>query len=269
MSDITIEYNTILKEYQSFIIDKFDKQDFIDYNEILFSAHSCAIEGNTFSVDDTRELKEKGLGMIPYGKTLYEAFEILDHFKAYEFLLNNLNKPLSEDLLQSTHRLLTAHTLPYRIKDAIPGEYTTTDMSAGDTIFGDHTMLIPQVPKLLDSTQKEIDKAEIHPIVLAARFHCFFEFLHPFRDGNGRIGRLFSNFILLKMNNPLIIIPKEKKEAYIQALRYYRKERTDEHIIVFFFKTAINRMKEEINQKKNLTKNYVIGIKETINKRKM
>ena len=63
-------------------------QDLRAYNEILFSAHSCAIEGNTFSVNDTRELKEKGLGVIPQGKTLFEAFEMLDHFRAYEFLFN-------------------------------------------------------------------------------------------------------------------------------------------------------------------------------------
>ena len=62
--------------------------DLKDYNEILFSAHSCAIEGNSFSVNDTRELKEKGLGVIPQGKTLFEAFKMLDQFKAYEFLLN-------------------------------------------------------------------------------------------------------------------------------------------------------------------------------------
>ena len=56
-----------------------DREEYIKYNEVLFSTHSCAIEGNSFSVDDTRELKEKGLGMIPAGKTLFEAFEMLDH----------------------------------------------------------------------------------------------------------------------------------------------------------------------------------------------
>ncbi|MDR0681630.1 MAG: hypothetical protein LBG15_07275 [Dysgonamonadaceae bacterium] len=117
-------YESTLIEYRSFIVDKFNPQDFIEYNEILFAAYSCAIEGNSFSVNDTRELKEQGLSMIPHGKTLYEAFEILDHFRAYEYLLNSLDKPLSEDLLKHTHKLLTEHTLPYRIKDAIPGEVT-------------------------------------------------------------------------------------------------------------------------------------------------
>ena len=56
-------YNTLLREYKTTVIDKFNVEDLKEYNEILFSAHSCAIEGNTFSVDDTRALKEKGLGM--------------------------------------------------------------------------------------------------------------------------------------------------------------------------------------------------------------
>ena len=257
-----IEYERILKEYQSFIVESFDKNDFKFYNEILFSAHSCGIEGNSFSVDDTRTLKEQGLGMIPYGKTLYEAFEILDHFKAYEFLFGKTGEPLSESLLKETHRLLTEHTLSYRYNDAVPGEYTNTDMAAGDTIFGDHRKLIPQVPKLLESTQNQINKKEIHPVILAARFHCFFEYLHPFRDGNGRIGRLFSNFILLKMHNPLIIITKESREKYLNALISYKKEGTDEFIISFFFETATARMTYEINEKKNLTKNYITGFEE-------
>ena len=87
-----IRYDTLLKEYRQQVIDKFNAEDLKEYNEILFSAHSCAIEGNTFSVDDTRALKEKGLGLIPQGRTLLEAFEMLDHFKAYEFLMGQTDQ---------------------------------------------------------------------------------------------------------------------------------------------------------------------------------
>ena len=77
------EYEDLRGKYQTLIINKMDREEYIKYNEVLFSTHSCAIEGNSFSVDDTRELKEKGLGMIPAGKTLFEAFEMLDHFEAF------------------------------------------------------------------------------------------------------------------------------------------------------------------------------------------
>lgn len=111
------EYEACLKEYQEKIVGRFAPEDMKEFNEILFSAHSCAIEGNTFSVDDTRALKEEGLGMIPTGKTLFEAFEMLDHFKAYEFLMNRTELPLTEELVKKTHQILTAHTLTYRYKN--------------------------------------------------------------------------------------------------------------------------------------------------------
>lgn len=259
---IIAQYDRLVASYKEQIIDRFSKQDFVEYNEILFSTHSCAIEGNSFSVDETRTLKEKGLGMIPQGKSLLEAFEILDHFQAYEFLLNNLDRPLTEELLKETHRLLTEHTLSYRTRfdehPSLPGEYTTVDMCAGDTLFGDHRQLIRQVPRLLESTQKALDSGEVHPMVIAARFHGFYEYLHPFRDGNGRLGRLMSNFILLKKEQPLIIIPVEEREPYISALKYIRKERTDEYLIDFFFRISMQRMQQEIQDKQNQTDCFIL-----------
>ena len=75
-------------------------------------------------------------------------------------------------------------------------------------------------------------------------------YLHPFRDGNGRTGRLLSNFILLQANHPLLIIKLEDRSAYISALKQIRTEGTDEHLVAFFFKTAIARMKDELSQKR-------------------
>lgn len=244
------QYDSQLELYRSYISGRMSVEDLRQYNEVLFSAHSCGIEGNSFTVNDTRELKEKGLGLIPKGKTLFEAFEILDHFQAYEYLLSRLDQPLSEQLLKETHRLLTLHTIAYRHPGAVPGKYTDKDMAAGDTVFGQHELLIARVPDLLASTQKQIEAATIHPVIIAARFHGFYEYLHPFRDGNGRLGRLFSNFILQKTGHPIIIIPQQDKQAYIDALRAIRTEGTDEYLVSYFFNTAINRMKDEIAQKK-------------------
>ena len=249
-----IRYDTLLKEYRQQVIDKFNAEDLKEYNEILFSAHSCAIEGNTFSVDDTRALKEKGLGLIPQGRTLLEAFEMLDHFKAYEFLMGQTDQPLTEQLVKDTHRILTEHTLTYRYKDAVPGEYTNTDMGAGDTIFGDHKELITRVPKLMEATQKAIEERPVHPGEIAAQFHKHFIFLHPFRDGNGRLGRLLSNFILVKLEQPMILIESTEREKYIAALKACRNERNTAPMVDFFFNTAIKRMENEITLKKEMTK---------------
>ena len=251
------EYEDLRQKYQASIVNKMSREEYIKYNEVLFSTLSCAIEGNSFSVDDTRELKEKGLGMIPAGKTLFEAFEMLDHFDAFEYMMQNTEHPLDESLLKEINKRVTLHTLSYRSPDAIPGEYTTTDMAAGDTVFGDHEELIARVPKLLESTERAIQSNAPHPIVLSARFHGFYEYLHPFRDGNGRTGRLVSNYILLRLGHPLLIIPSEARQEYISALRLIRTEATDEHLIRFFFKMAMQRMQEEMEQKKANTKRFM------------
>ena len=250
------EYEAARQQYQTSIINQMNREEYIKYNEVLFSTHSCAIEGNSFSVDDTRELKEKGLGMIPAGKTLFEAFEMLDHFEAFEYMMQNTQHPIDEELLKEINRRVTRHTLSYHAPEAIAGEYTTTDMTAGDTVFGDHKELIARVPKLLESTEEAIVAANVHPMILAARFHGFYEYLHPFRDGNGRTGRLVSNYILLRMGHPLLIIPSENRKEYIAALRMIRIEATDEHLIRFFFKMATQRMEEELKQKEANTKRF-------------
>lgn len=249
-------YESLRCKYQALIINKMDREEYTKYNEVLFSTHSCAIEGNSFSVDDTRELKEKGLGMIPAGKTLFEAFEMLDHFEAFEYVIQNAQHPLDEALLKEINKRVTLHTISYRSPEAIPGEYTTTDMVAGDTVFGDHEQLIAKVPKLLESTEKAIASAAVHPMILAARFHGFYEYLHPFRDGNGRTGRLVSNYILLRSGHPLLIIPSEARQEYISALRMIRTKATDEHLVRFFFKMAMRRMEDELKQKAANTKRF-------------
>ena len=246
------EYESIRKEYQEHIANRMGKKQWMEYNEILFSAHSCAIEGNSFTVDDTRILREQGMAMIPVGRSLLECTEMADHFRTFDYMVDHLNQSFDETLLKEVNRLVTEHTLAYRAPGSIAGEYTTEDMAAGDTVFGDHEALIARVPQLMDSTQRAIVEGQ-HPMIVAAKFHGYYEYLHPFRDGNGRTGRLLSNFILLRADHPILIIKLEDRSAYISALKQIRTEGSDEYLVTFFFKTAIDRMKNELAQKKKNT----------------
>lgn len=243
------QYDATVTKYQREIEGPLGKEQARERNEILFSCHSCGIEGSSFSVDDTRALFEQGLGYMPIGKSLLECQEMSDHFRAYEWMHAHLDHPFNVELIKHINKLVTLHTLTYKVPNATPGEFTTVDMAAGDTVFGEHEKLIAQVPRLMESTAKAIHSGKVHPMVLAARFHGFYEYLHPFRDGNGRTGRLLSNFILLHFGLPELIIRKEDREEYIGALKQIRKENTDEYLIRFFLKAATWQMKREIEQK--------------------
>lgn len=241
------EYKITLEDYIKQVTSTFSKQNLFEYNEVLLSAHSCAIEGNSFTVNDTRELKEHGLNLKLRDKSMLEAFEILDHFKAFEYLFNNLELLLNEKLLIDTHKLLTANTIQYT-KGYLPGEYTRSRMATGDTIFPDHEASIASVPALMEQTQQAMNKKAVHPIEISAKFHKYFIYLHPFPDGNGRIGRLISNFILAKAGEPLIIIEAKQKPEYIDILKFSHKHNDLNVISSFFIKTSISRMKQEMQQ---------------------
>ena len=245
-------YEQVRCEYEESIVKKMAPDSYMDWHEVLFSTHSCAIEGNSFTVDDTRILKEQGMAMVPVGHSLLECAEMADHFRAFHYVTSHLDAAFDEDLLRETNRLVTENTLAYRAPGAVPGAYTTEDMAAGDTVFGDHETLVARVPALLTSTTDAMQR-DVHPMIVAARFHGFFEYLHPFRDGNGRTGRLLSNWILMHVGHPLLIIDVKDRAAYINALRQIRSEGTDEYLISFFFRAAIERMEGELEQKRNNT----------------
>ncbi|GMN07364.1 Fic family protein [Croceitalea sp. MTPC5] len=259
------KYDSLKEKYDKLIVSAFDADDFRRYNEILFSAHSCGIEGNSFSVDDTRELKEKGYAVNLVNKTLLEAFEIMDHFNAYDYILKNKGSDFNESFVRTVHKILTKNTLPY--KGHKPGEYAKTQMAAGDTVFRDTKKAIANMPRLLASFDDAIKNKKTHPLELSAIFHKMFIYSHPFPDGNGRLGRLLSNFILEKFKHPHIIILKEDRQEYIDALKASEKHNNMLAIVNFFYDTSIKRMQKEIGQKKNLSKNFNLGFEDG-NKRK-
>lgn len=118
------------------------------------------------------------------------------------------------------------------------------------TFAFDHETLIARVPKLLKATENAL-QTDVHPMIISARFHGYYEYLHPFRDGNGRTGRLLCNYILMRKGHPLLTIYKEERQQYIAALKQIRTEGTDEHLTHFFFDSAIKHMKESLAQKQH------------------
>lgn len=186
---------------------------------------------------------------MPIGKSLLECQEMADHFRAYEWMHAHLDHPFNVELIKHINKLVTLHTLTYKAPNATPGEFTTVDMAAGDTIFGEHEKLIAQVPRLVESTAKAIHSGKciqwsLLPASTVSTNTCI-----RFETVMGAPGRLLSNFILLHFGLPELIIRKEDREEYIGALKQIRKENTDEYLIRFFLKAAIWQMKHEIEQK--------------------
>lgn len=196
----------------------------------LFTYDSTNIEGNTFTLQETSRLLFEN---ITPRKSMREINEVINHKKAFDFILNN-KKDMSKELILQIHKLVIQNTLRPELENQI-GKYRTLQVYIRGTQW-----LPPKpedVPKEMGSllTWYSKNKKVLHPLILAAYFHSAFETIHPFVDGNGRVGRLLMNFILHKHKYPMINIPNKKKHIYYQSLEESQLKGDLRGLIKFLF----------------------------------
>jgi Fic family protein len=178
----------------------------------LFTYDSTGIEGNTLTLLDTSFLLFEGF--VPKEKSLREINETLNHKKAFDYMLA-YKGDIDKEFIFELHKLMVMNTLRQDLISQV-GRYRTVQVYIGNSL----------PPKPLDVPKKMTsllrwytqNKIKLHPLVLASYFHTEFEKIHPFVDGNGRVGRLLMNFILHKNKFPMINIPKKKRGRYYGVL---------------------------------------------------
>ncbi len=179
----------------------------------LFTYDSNAIEGNTLTLEETSQLLFEGL--VP-AKSLREINEALNHRKAYDYLLS-ARGDITKRLICELHAMVVRDTLRPDLASQV-GAYRTLQVYVRGVDW------VPPAPKQVPKDMKALlewytrNKKRIHPLVVAAYFHVGFEVIHPFVDGNGRVGRLLMNFILQRNGYPMLNIPKSRRRDYYAAL---------------------------------------------------
>ena len=179
----------------------------------LFTFDSTGIEGNTLTLSETSHLLFEGI--VPSTKSLREINEVLNHKKAFDYLLQ-YKVDLTKKFILDLHYLVVINTLRDDLVKYI-GKYRRVQVFIGGSIPPNAMEVPNRMASLLRWYSK--NKNKLHPLVLATYFHAEFEKIHPFVDGNGRVGRLIMSFILHKNNFPMINIPKKRRFAYYKALR--------------------------------------------------
>ena len=181
----------------------------------LFTYDSNAIEGNSLTLQETSFLLFEKL--VPSTKSLREINETLNHKSAFDYMLS-YNEDISKDFICGLHKLVVQNTLRDDLINEI-GKYRTLQVFIhGRDWMPPKPEEVPQEMKSLLSWYTK-NKKKLHPLILATYFHVAFETVHPFVDGNGRVGRLLMNFILHKNKYPMINIPNKIKFKYYEALR--------------------------------------------------
>ena len=186
---------------------------------ITFTYNTNAIEGSTISEAEVRGII---LDKEAPTKSLRDIYETEAHNAVFLGMLEQ-RTPISNKLLLKWHK-----NIFNRSKPEIAGQYRDYNVRVGSHIAPDHR----EVKKLMNQLVRFIrEEDNINPVELAAIVHYRFEKVHPFPDGNGRIGRLLVNHILWFSGYPILIVEYKKRNIYYKAL-----ERDEEGFISYFFR---------------------------------
>lgn len=230
-------------------------------NRIKTIHSSLAIENNSLSL--------KQITAIIEGKHVLgnpnEIKEVKNSIQAYDLLLS-LNPYNEKDLLKA-HKLMMQDLVERN------GKYRTDGVGIFDGAKVVH--LAPpadRVPELMFDLFKWLKESDVHPLIKSCVFHYEFEFIHPFQDGNGRIGRLWQTVILKEWKEifawlPVETLIKENQKEYYNVLGTSDSEANSTKFIEFMLSLILNTIEEIIETEKKVTQK--ISVKVTVNQQKI
>ena len=192
-------------------LDKTRLKDVFDRFTINFTYDSNAIEGNSLTLKDVAVIlfdKEA----VP-NKSLREIYETRNSRVVVDMILKRRFKISHRDIIKM-HRLL--------MKDI---EIRTGYKKIPNVIYRTEREVRTTPPEEVESEMTSLiewcNKSDLHPLERASVFHGRFEKIHPFEDGNGRVGRFLVNVILVNNGYPPVIIRKTSRQAYMAALAVF------------------------------------------------
>ena len=196
-----------------------------DYR-VRFAYNSGNIENPALTYHDTRDVFEEGR-VRGYSGDPRTLFEIQNLKECHELILDAFatRRPLDEGLVLEVHRTLTQGTYGERRWWAgeRPGTYKRSACVVG---AGDVGALPDEVPGEMEALLREVASARAgSALTLAAYFHAVLEDIHPFADGNGRVGRELMNYLLLVRDHPPVIVFEGDRLAYYGAMEAWDAER--------------------------------------------
>lgn len=147
--------------------------------------------------------------------------ETINHFQCFDYMIDSANDILDEDFIKNTHKILKTNTSDIRISWFNVGEYKSRKNMVGDLITTPPEKVKSTIEKLLN----EYNKKQTVSFDDILDFHVKFERIHPFQDGNGRVGRIIMFKECLKYNIVPFIIEDNLKMYYYRGLKEWDNEK--------------------------------------------
>lgn len=190
--------------------------------QIELTYNSNHIEGSCLTHDETRYIFETNtIGIDKKTINVDDIIETVNHFKCIDMIINNANKNISEKLIKNLHKILKNSTSDSKKDWFAVGEYKKLPNAVGDILTAQQDEVEKKMKKLIDQYNVKNTKS----LDDLLDFHYKFECIHPFQDGNGRIGRLLLFKECLKYNIVPFIIDENLKLFYYRGLKEWENER--------------------------------------------
>jgi len=183
-----------------------------------FTYNTNAIEGSTVTDDEVRAVLAGGMWPERPGDEIAETLGVAEAVKH----LRNTSEHLSIALIKELHKIVFKNSKRFAGKFRQKGEEVSVVDPLGNVVHrgAPSTQVVPLLRRLVK--WHEANKGSYQPLVLAAVVHDQFETIHPFRDGNGRVGRLLLINVLLKHGLPPVNIDLRNRAEYYRALKEYQ-----------------------------------------------
>ena len=202
------------------------KGNIYHYSQVNFSYNSNKIEGSRLTVDETEAIFDSK-SFIPKSNNLIKLDDLIEsknHFKLFDYMLDNIDEPLSIDMIIEMNKILKSGT-----SDADNPRYNVGGFKVTPNIIGLVNVIKTSSP---ENVEKDLDELlnnynSLTNITLEdiIDFHYKFECIHPFSDGNGRVGRIIMFKECLKNDIMPFIVLDDDKAFYMRGVKEYKNDK--------------------------------------------
>lgn len=189
--------------------------------QIRMTYNSNHIEGSTLSEQQTRFIFETNTIDVGDGVPVDDILETIHHFRAMDYVIDVAEEELSEEMIKKLHYIIKHDTKDSMLEWFAVGDYKKRVNVVGGRETTKPSEVEKQMKELLSkyNAKKDITLDDI------VAFHAEFEYIHPFQDGNGRVGRLIAFKECLRHNIIPFIIEDSKKNYYYRGLSNWKSEK--------------------------------------------
>lgn len=189
--------------------------------QVRMTYNSNHIEGSKLNEEQTRLIFETATVNAEDGVPVDDIIETVNHFRAVDYVIETAKEPLTEEIIKHLHLLLKQGTKDASLAWFAVGEYK----KRANVVGGKETASPKETPARMKALVAEYEETGDKKIEDIIAFHAAFESIHPFQDGNGRVGRLIALKECLRFGIVPFLIEDIKKAFYYRGLSEWEREK--------------------------------------------